>query len=47
MNKGTVTVTKVLQLSATDVIRIESRKSTGSATLQTSVNGSTLLIEKL
>ncbi|MBP1672694.1 MAG: dentin sialophosphoprotein, partial [Bacteroidetes bacterium] len=45
-NKGTVTVVKLLTLSANDIIRVEGRKYTGG-NLSLVANGSSLIIERI
>ena len=47
VNTGTVTVTRVLNLPANAVVKVQSQKSSGGAVLQTKANGSSLLIERL
>ena len=46
-NKGSTTIIKVIDLSAGDVIRGQSRQSAGSSVLQTVGNGTSLIIERL
>lgn len=45
--KGTVTVTKILNLNANDVVRVQGKVVNNNRTLQLVANGSSLIIEKL
>ncbi|MEN8810712.1 MAG: hypothetical protein ABF272_04900, partial [Flavobacteriales bacterium] len=47
ISESTVTVTKVLQLSAGDIIKVQGRRYEGESSIETTKNGSSLLIEKL
>jgi len=47
ISESTVTVTKVLQLSAGDIIKVQGRRYEGESVIETTKNGSSLLIEKL
>jgi hypothetical protein len=47
ISKGTASVTRVLDLDAGDVIRVQSRVAAGTMDLQTVINGSMLSVEKL
>ncbi len=47
VDRNTVTVTKVLNLSSGDIIRVEGRRYSNFGVIETVANGSSLLIERL